>query len=317
MKKVLLIAAAAMLLLSMTSCNKHKDGVFNPKQKLSAIYYAYRDQSSWYNSDTYTWEDHDPYITPRHKSEEWVWDGKQLQQIRHYDTDGTIDATETFTYDGKKLIRAEYKETDGWGYYTNYEYDGKELASAKFYFNDGLIRCNYEFTHTDKKITDITLTEYDYDKNVKDRAKHQISSLRSILPMGQIGEKVMANCGARLKTKAASTHITRISLTWTENNITRITYKWSDGDTGTEEFTYDNKKNPYYGFLASFTDEMQMVAPLYSSENNVLTDDPSDPPYVYEYDKNDYPTSCVYTYSYSSDTYRDKWTSTYEYEYLK
>lgn len=313
MKKILLIAAAAMLLLSMTSCNKHKDGVFNPKQKISAIYYSYRSQSSWYNSETYTWEDRDPYVTPLHKDQEWVWDGKQLQQIRHYDTDGTIDATETFTYDGKKLIRAEYDYGDDRDY-TTYEYDGKELVSAKYY-RHGLLYDSYEFTHTDKKITDITMTEYDYDKNVTDRAKHQISSLRSILPMGQIGEKVIANCEARLKTKSASTYITRISLTWTGNNITRITYKWSDGDIDTDDFTYDNKKNPYYGFLPS--EGYDMITPFYSSENNVLTDDPSDPPYVYEYDKNDYPTSCVYTYTYNSDTYRDRSTTTYTYEYLK
>lgn len=314
MKKVLLIAAAAMLLLSMTSCNKHKDGVFNPKQKISAVYHAYRSQSSWYNSDNYTWEDNDPYITPRHKSEEWVWDGKQLQQIRHLNEDGTIRGTETFTYDGKKLVRAEYKDNEGEGYYTTYEYDGKELVSAKHYDYDadGLLCGSYEFTHTDKKITDITMTEYDYDKSVTDIARRQLSSLRSILPMGQIGEKVIANCEARLKTKSASTYITRITLTWTGNNITRITYKLYDGDIDTDDFTYDNKKNPYYGFLDS-----EVITPFYSSENNVLTDDPSDPPYVYEYDKNDYPTSCVYTYSSRSDTYRYTSTSTDEYEYLK
>jgi len=316
MKKILLIAAAAMLLLSMTSCNKHKDGVFNPKQKISAIYYAYRSQDSWYNSDTYTWEDYDPSIIPLHKSEEWTWNDKQLQQIRIFSPDGTIYATETFTYDGKKLIRAEYKNASE-NCYTTYEYDGKELASAKFYGNDGIMYTSHEFTYTDKKITDITMTEYDYDKSVSDIAKRQLLSLRGILPMGQIGEKCIADCEARLKTKATSTYITRISLTWTENNITRITYKWADGDTDTYDYTYDNKKNPYYGFLEPYEAEEEVITPFYSSENNVLTDDPSDPPYVYEYDKNDYPTSRVYTNSYSSDTYRSKWTTTYEYEYLK
>lgn len=316
MKKVLLIAAAAMLLLSMTSCNKHKDGVFNPKQKISAIYEAAKTIDSWYNSDTYTWEDYDPIITPLYKDQEWIWDGKQLQQIRHYDSDGAIRGTETFTYDGKKLVRAEYKDNEGDGYYTTYEYDGKELASAKFYGYDGLLWCNYEFTHTDKKITDIKMTEYDYDKSATYIAKRQISSLRSILPIGQ-GEKIMANCEARLKTKATSTYITRISLTWTENNITRITYKWADGDTDTHDYTYDNKKNPYYGFLASYSREMEVITPFYSSENNVLTDDPSDPPYVYEYDKNDYPTSRVYSYSYSGETFRWRSTYTTTYEYLK
>lgn len=315
MKKVLLIAAAAMLLLSMPSCNKHKDGVFNPKQKISAIYSSYRSQSSWYNSDTYTWEDDDPYIIPLSKDEEWIWDGKLLQQIRRFDIDGTVYGTETFTYDGKKLVRAEYKNSD-YGHYTTYEYDGKELASAKSYGSDGLLCYSYDFTYNDKKITDITMTEYDYDKNVMDRAKHQISSLRSILPMGQIGEKVIANCEARLKAKASSTYITRISLTWTDNNITRMTLKWADGDISTREYTYDNKKNPYYGFLTSYSEE-DIISPYYSSENNLLTDDPSDPPYVYEYDKNDYPTSQVYTYSYNSDTYRSKSTTTTTYEYLK
>ncbi|MCR4811984.1 MAG: hypothetical protein K5867_05235 [Bacteroidales bacterium] len=311
MKKIFFIAAASMLLLSMTSCNKQKDGVFNPKQKISAIYHAYREQGSWYNSATYMWEDEDPYVTPMHKSEEWVWDGKQLQQIRYFSEDGTIDDTETFTYDGKQLVRVEYDYGDD-REYTTYEYDGKELASAKFYV-DGLLYISYEFTHTDKKITDITMTEYDYDKSVTDIARRQLSSLRSILPMGQIGEKVIANCEARLKTKAASTYITRISLTWTSNNITRITYKWSDGDIDTDDFTYDNKKNPYYGLLNSEGE----ITPFYSSENNVLTY--GSYAYVYEYDRNDYPTSRVstYTYTYSSDTHRVRSTSTNTYEYLK
>lgn len=311
MKKTLLIVTAAILLLGMVSCNKQKDGVFNPKQKISAVYYSYKSQESWYNSETYTWEDYDPYITPMHKSQEWIWDGKQLQQIRYFSSDGTVNGSETFTYDGKKLVRAEYKDSEGDVYYTTYEYDGKELATANCY-EEGQLYESYAFTYTDKKISDITRTRYDYDKGAALKPEVRLAALRMVLPKSQIGEMAIAKCEARVKTKAISSDITRISLTWTDNNVTRTMWTWSDGETEIENYTYDTKKNPYYGFMES----EYYPEPGYASENNILTVN-NGTPYMYEYDKNDYPTSRTYTYNHSSDTYRSKSTSTYTYEYVK
>ena len=309
-----------MLLLSMTSCNKHKDGVFNPKQKISAIYYSYRSQSSWYNSDNYTWEDYDPYITPLYKQQEWIWDGKQLQQIKHFSSDGTLNYIETFTYGKKKLSRIDCKYTDGDTYYSTFEYDGKgkELLRANCHESSGAIYCKVEYTHTDKKISDVEITYYDYDKKSMSSNKgRHIATMRMVMPMGQIPNRLIEIQENKINAKDAYAEKTKYSFTWTDNNITRIIVtEIEDGgnDTDIYNLTYDNKKNPFYGFLDG--EDALLLEGGNFCENNILGWD-NDAPYVYEYDQNDYPTSCVYTYTYNSDTYRDRSTTTHNYEYLK
>lgn len=314
MKRTVIIAMAALLMLGISSCNKQKDGVFNPKQKISAIYVESHDQDYSYNSETYTWEVTSTSNTPYQKEQEWTWDGKKLQQIKYFDGEGGIGATFTYTYDGKKLTRIDAMNSDGEKYYSTFEYDGKELITANIYDSDGSIYSTYKYTHTDKKITDIVWTEYNYDKCASSKVGRKIAALRMILPKDQVNERLIADYAAKLKTKA-TTDITRITYTWTDNNITSVTYKWSDGETSTVSYTYDTKKNPYYGYMGMDIDESGSVAPNCASENNIIMEGSRS--YVYEYDKNDYPTNCTYTSTYNGDTYRWKFTRTTTYEYLK
>ncbi len=61
-KFVLLWAMLLPVAVSLTSC--HKDGVYNPKEKISRIYYAYSSPDPFFNSD-------------KELKEIWDWDGNK------------------------------------------------------------------------------------------------------------------------------------------------------------------------------------------------------------------------------------------------
>lgn len=328
MKKIFFIAAAtAMLLLSMTSCNKDKEGVYNPKQKISVLY----EQSSdiWENYDGERWTESDiSSYTKLHKTQEWTWDGKLLKQIKGYTNEGVLSYTQTFTYEKKKLTRVDYVDAeDSYTSYATFEYDGKLLTKASLY-GEGLLWATCEYTHTDKKITNVTYTVYDYDKGIN--ATKQLAMLRMTLPQGQISRNIISEQESKMKSRKEIEFIARITLTWTDNNITTVTTTY-DGytDSDINSFTYDTKKNPYHLYM----DENSVYAEdgsglMFLNENNILTaryyyDNQNEPgsttsrTYTYTYDNNDYPVACTYCFKYSTDTHRKTYTTTTTYEYLK
>lgn len=330
MKKTILIAAAAVLLLGVTSCNKDQEGVFNPKQKISVIYEQGSSTSESY--DGQRWTEFYSDDTRMYKAQEWTWDGKQLQQIKGYTTDGNLSYTQSFTYEKKKLTRVDYVDAEyNHSSYTTFEYDGKQLVKATLY-GEGRVYATCEYTHTDKKITGVTYTMYDYDKGTTPmNAPIQLAMLRMTLPQGQISRNIISEQETMMKQRKEIEYIARITLTWSGNNITTVTTTY-DGGTGslTNSFTYDNKKNPYHLYMDEETaytvDDGTRL--MFLNENNLLTaryyhDNQGEPgstvsrTYTYNYDNNDYPVSCMYTYKYSTETYRSTYTSTTTYEYVK
>ena len=107
-----LFIAALALMFVFASCEK--EGVFNPKKKISEIY-----KSSSYSYDGET------YNTPKYLSERWNWDGKILKSVDYYDNDGSLDYSETYTYDKNRLPKVS------WGSTSYYElvYDKNKLSS--------------------------------------------------------------------------------------------------------------------------------------------------------------------------------------------
>lgn len=329
MKKIFFIAAASMLLLSMTSCNKDKEGVYNPKQKISVIYnqgsstYYYLRDGEWVESTDIGSE------TKMYKSQEWTWDGKQLQQIKGYTSEGALSYTQTFTYEKKKLIRVDYVDAENsYSSYATFEYDGKLLTKATAYNGGGeVITC--EYTHTDKKITNITYTVYEDDAKGASviNATKQLAVLRMTLPQGQISRNIISEQEAKMKSRKEIEFIARLTLTWTGNNITSVTATY-DGYTGSEtnSFTYDTKKNPYHLYMddnsigyaedgsgLSFLNENNILTARYYHDNN--QGGTISRTYTYTYDKNDYPVVCTYCFKYSTESSRstDTWSTTYEY----
>lgn len=317
MKKIFFIAAAtAMLLLSMTSCNKQKDGVFNPKQKISKIYYSYNSIYSWDFDTSY-------YSASRHLREQWEWDGKQLVSRTIFFESGSICETYTYTYEDKRLSRMDYSDmTQPVSGYITFSYDGKELSSADMYegWNGKLDHCaTYRFTHTDGKITAIDVS---YEAKNPGARKNSMM-LDMILSFDFHAKNVVASQQA----KDASDDIIRYELTWTGNNVSQI--RMTNGDYGgTFAYTYDDKKNPFYGSWRTLWLELDGDANAIDiiHKNNPVTAtftstdyDHNNYTYTYTY-KDDYPvTSTVKTVESSSGSYFRYYESTdrYEFEYLK
>ena len=106
--------------VSLTSC--HKDGVYNPKEKISRIYYQGSGQSA-----------------EKQLSELWNWDGKKLSTITYYYNTGEIEGTEKFSYDGKRLSRIDYISDFGDGSYLLFTYDGRKLDKVEVYARGNLV----------------------------------------------------------------------------------------------------------------------------------------------------------------------------------
>lgn len=320
MKKTLLIATAALLLLATVSCNKDQDGVYNPKQKISKIY----------ESGSRTYNDGDSNNTPRHLSEQWEWDGNLLNSRTILSSSGSISDKYTYTYEKKRLVRIDYTAVADAGRpteYTTFSYDGKELVQADHYY-DNRHEESVRFTHTDGKITAIDIT-YAEEKG----STHPVNAMLSMLlpPDLQMNDAFRQ---MNAKNAAKNAYVTRLEVSWTGNNISmmRMTY---DDYTQTCAFTYDDKKNPYYGmclfwlYIYDEVDEM-LDSPEYASvhdKNNVLTASYSDSDYheetctfTYTY-KNDYPETCTVNRKRSRGggyiDYGYTGIDRYEYEYLK
>lgn len=115
------------------SCEK--EGVYNPKEKISKIYY----------SDSYTITFDDPAYTAynqtgstgKYAKEVWKWDGKLLKSITYYDEDGDFEHSDVFHYNGKRLSEIRSHWDGDWNYSYVFEYKGKFITSIKEYEDYG------------------------------------------------------------------------------------------------------------------------------------------------------------------------------------
>ncbi|MBP5728020.1 MAG: hypothetical protein J6Y48_13195, partial [Clostridia bacterium] len=146
-RTALLLAILLPVAASFTSCKK--DGVYNPKQKISRIYR----QGSGQN-------------TEKQLVELWNWDGKKLSSITYYDRSGEMEGTEKFSYDGKRLSRIDYISDFGDGSYLLFTYDGRKLDKVEVYALGNLVG-TLKYTYDGNKISKMDGTdmyiEEDYD----------------------------------------------------------------------------------------------------------------------------------------------------------
>ena len=144
-KFVLLLAILLPVAASFTSCKK--DGVYNPKQKISRIYYAYSSPDPFFNSD-------------KELKEIWDWDGNKLSTIAYYTKKG-VDGTEKFSYDGKRLSRVDYVIPDGTNVaHVLYIYDGRKLDKMEYYSGEELQEI-HKYIYDGKKLSKVEVTFYD------------------------------------------------------------------------------------------------------------------------------------------------------------
>lgn len=298
MKKTLLIVMGAALMLGVSSCQK--EGVYTPKKKIAAVYLESKTTTTLLGSNTSTVTNNE-----KRKKEDWIWDGKLLKEVKHYNNDGEIASTTTYTYDKKRVVRIENKSSDVTSYST-FEYDGKWLKSSEFYY-DGRLRNSYVYTHTDKKITSIEHTSYSYGLDRKAAAEMDAIYAEMVAPIGIMIPEGTKCEGAKGQVELTST----VELKWDGNNIAYKTTT-NSGSSSTVGFTYDDKKNPYYGMF----EEDFFCAPGLVSENNLMSTTESDSPKMsYTYDGKYPVTQTIKTITTSiAGTMEIEMTYTFEYK---
>lgn len=299
MKKTLLIVMGAVLMLGVSSCQK--DGVYTPKKKIAAVYIETKTTTTPPGSSTST-----VTTNEKRKTQDWTWDGKLLKEIKQYDNEGKIISTNTYTYEKKRVVRIENKSSSSVTSYATFEYDGKWLKSSEFYY-DGRLRNSYIYTHTDKKITGIEHTSYSYGLDSKAMAEIEAIYAEMVAPIGiMIPEE--AKCESA---KGQVEQTNTVELKWDGNNIAYKTTT-NSGSSSTVGYTYDDKKNPYYGmFEADY-----FCAPGLASENNLTSSTESDAAKIsYTYD-GDYPVTRTtkYTTTGIAGSIAVEVTNTFEYK---
>ena len=245
MKKLVLLAMATMVVF--VACKK--DGIYNPKKKISKI------------TTIRQIEEPTPVGTVFDNRSDtnisiWKWDKNRLQQIIH------PNWYENFVYDKcGRLIRVEDAAGDE---YTYYEYNGAKLSKVIYYDEGTRYTKEYALEYNGKNLTKITITAPQMFRSVN---KEQSPLLAVCEPaIAQIIENNIVATAAQ-STQKASVFTSTVSLEWSGKNISKITYE-ENGEMYTCEMTYDDKINPYNGFLGLYFDDNYKME-NYKNKNNI------------------------------------------------
>ena len=269
-----------------TSCTK--EGVYTPSKKIRKVY-------------------HSTSSIDKYLSQSWEWNGKLLEYINYYSSDGSLSWTENFTYDGKRLIQVDnYLGSE----YITYEYDGKKLKSANYFFSNSL-GATIAYTYSDNKLEKMIITYYDY------YMKHNGNLLKTILPLpSEVTEtinKALDKVCADRQEKEVYTFT--YQFTWSDTNVSKIEAT-EDGRIITANLQYDAKNNPFKGFH-DLNSDVESNPILCLSKNNVTrmilvySDGDSEvQTYTYSYNSDNYPTMSIMRYA-DDDDYQ----SVYYYDY--
>lgn len=281
--------AAASLMLLVSSCSE-KEGVYNPKKKIVSVY-----ESSLYHFYEYPDEDE---VFGKSLSEQWVWSGDILQQIKYY-LDGTQMSTEKYAYDkDNRVVSVEASDWDGDPESRmDYEYDGNLLSKCKLYYGGELER-EFTFTYNGKTLSAMKCKVYATDD--KSGRKHFMTPLRSL----GFDKSIAKPVEQRLKkfcSEAKGTEEFDIAFEWTGKNVTALRLR-GNGTYCDLLYEYDQNVNPKKGLLGNYFEQES-----YCSANNVT-----------KYTETEYGETEVVEYSYEYDgkyPSTKQWTERDEYGY--
>lgn len=281
--------AAASLMLLVSSCSE-KEGVYNPKKKIVSVY-----ESSLYHFYEYPDEDE---VFGKSLSEQWVWSGDILQQIKYY-LDGTQMSTEKYAYDkDNRVVSVEASDWDGNPESRmDYEYDGNLLSKCKLYYGGELER-EFTFTYNGKTLSAMKCKVYATDD--KSGRKHFMTPLRSL----GFDKSIAKPVEQRLKkfcSEAKWTEEFDIAFEWTGKNVTALRLR-GNGTYCDLLYEYDQNVNPKKGLLGNYFEQES-----YCSANNVT-----------KYTETEYGETEVVEYSYEYDgkyPSTKQWTERDEYGY--
>ncbi len=281
--------AATMLILLASSCTE-KEGIYNPKKKIASVY-----ESSVYHDYEYPEDDE---VIGKSLSEQWVWSGDILQQIKYY-WDGIQMSTEKYAYD--KDNRVVSVETSGWDLEADsrmdYEYDGNLLSKCKLYY-DGELEREFTFTYNGRTLSSMKCKVYlNFDKSLR---KHFLTPLRS-LGFDRSMSKPVEQCLKKFCSEAKGAEEFDITFEWTGKNVTALRMRGNSTYCDIL-YEYDQKLNPKKGLLGNFFEPE-----LYCSANNVT-----------KYTETEYGETEIVEYSYEYDgkyPSTKQWTERDEYGY--
>ncbi|MDR2557096.1 MAG: hypothetical protein LBC49_05225 [Bacteroidales bacterium] len=233
MRKVLITIIAAIVLFAGCA----KDGVFDPNGKIKKIY-----RSSVYYD----------YENPKELKERWTWDGDLLKKIEHI-YNGRTQMSVEFQYDGKRVFRII--EDDDTKYV--FEYKGSKIEKITIWYYDEK-DADIEYIYKNSKIVEQKITFYD-EFFGPDFAPSK-SPLRFFVSQKMLYSlnKIMAKRNSKGKEASASAVF---SYEYEKDNVktASLVYTETDGEdtyksTAKEEYTYDDKSNPFYNYPIPDTD---------------------------------------------------------------
>lgn len=313
MKKILLVALAAMVAFTFSSCKK--DGVYNPKHKIAKVYtgwtsvQTYTDASGSHTETTTV----DPFV-----SQEWNWADKTLESIVNKtrvvnyinNSVSYVDSRTSYTYDDKNRITGMKYDDHAVEFAYN---DDKKMSEIKT--KDGAeLESTVKFAYDGKLLSSIEVTNYyDYKKCEANLAK--------VLP-AQIMRSIELSINS-VEAKDVHTSTTTITLEWDGKNVSQTVTK-SANRTVTTTYEYDGKLNPFKGMYVAYDDcdfyskNNVLKASSHVAAENISADYVDE--YSYEYDGK-YPTLVKYVYvdeyEYFSVKYSTTTTHTTTYEYAE
>lgn len=326
MKKVTCLAVVVAALCLIASCGK-KDGVFNPKEKISAIYYSETGLIESLDPETGEWESH-TYSSPKLITEKWNWDGKKVSSIELYEPDiddgsSELYATVKFEYDGKRIAKVytPFGSSGDVGIEFTYVYNGKRIEKIQASLTG--VKLDYlRFNYDGDKLSEIQY--YDDSKNKKSmntkqmRVWDRLSNLilRSYVPGYEMSPRVK-----EIVDNAAVTNEKKdigggniIRIIWKDNNISMMV---ADGESIL--FSYDDKNNPLHGFLPLMNMPIlfeDLNGCLVFSENNITRVTVGNEEYIYTYTYDgEWPLTRTQTETLSESGIRGSYRSVFHYEY--
>lgn len=234
MKHISMALATLAIAVSFCSCNKEKEGTYTPEQKLATVYVEETDNESG------EWTTHGRFMT-----EKYAWEDDRLTSISYFHK-GTPTVVETFNYDKNNRITGSTYSGSGYtsDCYSEYIYSGKKLSTINIYYK-GRLSETYKFTHTNGKITHIDM---ELGQSSNEKQLLTINPLRHILP--QQATEILDHVLYTQKNNSKNDFSYSFDLVWDKDNIASLRADLMDQSIKLS-YTYDNKNNPYRGFLGS------------------------------------------------------------------
>ena len=320
-----MVAAVCMI----TSCGE-KDGVFNPKEKISAIYYSATYQNETLDRESGEWVTSTDSI-PKSIGEKWNWEGKKVTSIEQYEYDGetgssNMEAKIRFEYDGKRLGKMYIQMTGSEEVEYNFVYNDNRLEKMQFGYMGQYIDV-YGFEFEGDKLSNMIMYAGAFEKRTMKSEQRQalnyVSDLlmRTYIPGYEMTPRIKRAIDDAARSngrKDGEVENITIKYEWEGENITSLSVNGY-----TMRFKYDDKKSPIKGFLPliNMYSELQPAegatyGAFVFSKNNIteVSYDEEKFTFSYTYDGN-WPTTrtSVEEYEYPGEHFT--YTSVIYYEY--